>query len=196
MRLSPTTGALHSQAPRVRIPYVPAGRAFNGMGVAPLVAIAIPAIISGVTSAIGLLMNRQGGAQKMAATQIVNELERQLATNRDGYLAQPVRTVSMQAAALRNFDEGWSLVIANCSDPALGRAGQACIEDRSPGGRWDWRSYYRDPIANDPDVQPDPSIVSSVGGAFSAVTSGFSPLLLAAALVAVAALTMQGGRAA
>lgn len=195
MRLSPTEGALRFEALRVRVPHTPAGRAVlgGGMGVAPLVAIAIPAVISGVTSAIGLLMNRQGGAQKIAATQIVNEIERQLAANRDGYLALPVRYRSTQAAALRNFDEGWSLVVTNCSDAALGRAGQACIEDRSPGGRWDWRSYYRDPIANDPDVQPDPTITSSVGNAFSSVASGFSPLLLAAALIAIAAV-VSGGR--
>ena len=172
----------------------------SGMGVAPLVAIAIPAAISAVTSAIGLIMNRQNGAQKVAATQIVKEIERQLIANRDGYLAQPVRTRSMQAAALANYDNGWQLVVQNCSNPQLAQAGQRCIEDRLPGSRWPWQSYYRDPIADDPDVVDDPTITDSIVDGFSvfdsvatAATGGGPNMLFLAAAVLVGLALFMGG---
>ena len=103
----------------------------------------------------------------------------------------------MQAAALNNFDTVWAALEQACSDPSLGKAGQNCISDRQAGscaykvksvgswqgGKWvpgqggngsgsacwNWFIGYRSPIADDPNVQPDPTPASSVA---SAVASG------------------------
>lgn len=131
------------------------------------------------------------------ATSIVNQVEPILAQNLTAYLSEPVHYASLQAAALNNFDTAWAAVVQNCSNPALGSAGQNCVSDRqrgscayktSPGGWngktftgagangsgstcWNWFVGYRDPIANDPNVVPDPSASSS--SVLSAV--GISP---------------------
>jgi len=113
-----------------------------------------------------------------AANQAGDMLE-QLVHN---YVANPVRTVSMQSAALTAFDHVWAALEQTCSNPQFAAAGQRCITDRqrgactwkaSPGGWnpdgtytfagksgsgdtcWNWFVGYRDPIANDPFVIPD-----------------------------------------
>lgn len=122
------------------------------------------------------------GQTCIAATTVVNQLALILQQNLDAYMSSPVHYYSMQQQALANFDTTWQRVVAGCSDPALGAAGQRCIGDRqrgachyktSPGGWsngvyttpgaadsgdtcWNWFVGYRDPIANDPTVVPDP----------------------------------------
>jgi hypothetical protein len=127
------------------------------------------------------------GQTCVQATAIVNQVEPILSQNLQHYLSSPVRTKSMQQAALNNFDTAWAAVVANCNNPALQAAGQRCITDRqqgsckyhvSPGGWqgttftpygsngsgstcWNWFVGYRDPIANDPNVVPDSAVTSS-----------------------------------
>jgi hypothetical protein len=100
------------------------------------------------------------------------------------------RTRSSQAAALKNFDDAWAYLTSAeaCGNPQLGNPGKACISDRSRGGRWDWFSYYRDPIAQDPNVKEDPvadSISQLIPGA-SAETVSQMQSLLPFALIALA----------
>lgn len=116
-------------------------------------------------------LNRRGPQQKVASTAIVNELEPVLKENLDAYLAGP-RTRSRQALHLAQFDMAWDYLKSQegCGNPELGKPGQNCIADRSRGGRWDWASYYRDPIAKDPDVQEDPAepAIGTTAGAAAA----------------------------
>lgn len=107
-------------------------------------------LVAGVTLALGLWLNRKGPKQKVASTAIVNELEPLLKQNLDAYQQGP-HTKTSQAAALKNFDDAWAFLVSadGCGTEALGNPGKACIADRSPGGKWNWFAYYRDPIAND-----------------------------------------------
>jgi hypothetical protein len=146
----------------------------------------VGAAIAGVGLLIGALIANSGcGPTCVMATHIVDQLEPQLKANRDAYMAGP-RTRSNQAAALANFDNAWAWLTSMqaCGSPELGDAGKRCISDRDRGGRWDWFSYYRDPIANDPTVAPDP--VSSIASAFS--TS--NPSLLVALLLIAAGVIL------
>ena len=162
----------------------------------------IGAAVAGVVLALTLLFNRKGPKQRVATTSIVNKVEPLLQENLAGYMAGP-RTVSSRAQALENFKAGWAYVVEYCDTPAMGDPGQACVRDRQPGGRWDWKSYYHDPIAGDAGVIPDPVEGSTVTrnangtvtvtppaetamGLPAAVAGIPTPLLLgAAALVAV-----------
>ena len=138
-------------------------------------AVAVPAIMSGVTSAISFITGRKGGKQKEAATILVERLEPELIRNLQAYQASD-RTESIQAAALANFDQAWAWLESpdGCGTAALGKAGRACLADRTRGGSHDWFRRYRDPIANDPDVQPDPPLTTQL----SEEAAGFlSPIL-------------------
>lgn len=126
-----------------------------------LSAAAVPVIgaaVAGVMLGLQLIINRKGPRQKVASTQIVDELEPLLKNNVIAYLSGP-RTRASQAAALQNFDDAWAYLAGGeaCGNPQLGNPGQACIADRNRGGRWDWFSYYRDPIAQDAGVKADPA---------------------------------------
>lgn len=121
----------------------------------------VGAVIFGVTTAIGLWLNRKRPKQKVATTQIVNEAEPFLQQNLQAW-NQSAKTFADQAAALANFDTIWGEVVRACGDPTMGDPGRWCIDDRKPGGKWDWFARYRDPIVNDPNVVPNPSGAESL----------------------------------
>lgn len=138
----------------------------------------IGAAVVGVTMWLSAMYKR--GAQKEAATNIVDQIEVQLKANLDGYLNGP-RTVESQLQALANFDAGWDAVVQNCSNPELGSAGQRCISERQQGGiaPWcttpdkrgcDWFTRYRDPIANDVPVQT-PNVLQGEGLAVDTINT-------------------------
>lgn len=128
-------------------PAIAAGSAGGPVG------LAVGLAVTGVTFALQAIFARKGPRQRVASTSIVNDLEPQLQANLDGYFSGP-RTPESQAAALANFDAAWQFLVSSqaCGSPDLGNPGRACIADRSRGGRWDWASYYRDPIAADVPV--------------------------------------------
>jgi hypothetical protein len=102
------------------------------------------------------------------------------------------KTQSTQAAALDVFNKAWNGVVQYCSNPALTSGGIHCLDDRQRGGKYDWWVYFYDPIANDPNVIPDP-VASSSGIDLSPVTSSQVgglplPLLLGIGLVIVAVI--------
>lgn len=153
----------------------------------------VGAIVAGVTIGLMALLNRKGPKQKVATTQIVDSVEPYLAENRDGYFAGP-RTRSSQAQALANFDAGWDYVRQNCGDATMGDPGKRCISERDRGGRWDWFALYRDPIVNDPGVQPDPASPGVVEAIFGGGPSSNSPVPLFLAMGLAVAALMLGGR--
>lgn len=74
------------------------------------------------------------GATCTQATSIANQVGDLLSQNAQAYVAAPVRTQSMQAAALATFDGAWAQLVQACSNPALSTAGQNCISQRQRGG--------------------------------------------------------------
>jgi hypothetical protein len=111
-----------------------------------------------------------------------------LKQNVAAYLALPVpRYASQQAAALAVFDHAYAGLLSGCNVGSLGNAGQRCVIERlSPSfcaanpqyigqatnlgttcGRFPWPDWYRTPVAQDPNVVPDP--VATVGGGSGSV---------------------------
>jgi hypothetical protein len=130
-----------------RIGDVSAALAFNpvtaGIGVATSLA---SAAITGWMQSIQLSHNAD-----TATTLIVNGLAQQLSNLVNAYMSEPASCAS-QRAALDAYDSAWAWLqsSAACGNPTYGSAGNRCISDRAPGGKYPWQSYYRDPIANDP----------------------------------------------
>lgn len=117
---------------------------------------------AGITAGVGLAVAvvftwlnsiKASHAADTATTAIVNQLADLLQKNLDAFKAGP-RTCADKQAALAAYDAGWAWLISPqaCGNPSAaiqaGGAGKRCVEDRQPGGRWPWQSYYRDPIAN------------------------------------------------
>ena len=136
------------------------------------------------------------------ATQYANQVEPLLQQNLQQYISSSVRTVSMQAAAVNNYNTAIAALEQACGQANLGSAGTNCIDERvdasscqwkaSPGG-WsgacpgtyqgygasgsgnacvNWVILYLDPIQNDPCVQPDSVLTSSSGS--TSTSSGSS----------------------
>lgn len=136
-------------------------------------AIAIP-VIGAVAAAIIFWLNRKGPQQKVETTKIVDAAEPILKQNLLVW-NQSTKTRSIQLQMLANFDAVWARIVQLCSDSRYGDPGHNCISDRQAGGKWDWFAYYRNPIADDPNVVADSSaggaIVDSAVGASSIVSS-------------------------
>jgi hypothetical protein len=144
------------------------------------------------------------GQSCIDASNYVNEAEQYFVQNVAAYTSSPVRTQSMQTQALANFDTAYAALVAKCQQIGgqggvnciKDRQSGACKWKASPwtwaqtsgGGYaytpagaagsgsqcWNWVYGYRDPIANDPDVVPDASTLTS---ATSSVSSALSSLL-------------------
>lgn len=110
---------------------------------------------------------------KIDASNAANEASNQMEQNLQSWQALPKteKCSSIQAYYLQNYDNLWQALVSYCSNPQLGSAGQRCISDREPGGRWPYQTYYRDPIANDSSVLPDAECPALVGQTTSSVTS-------------------------
>ncbi len=184
-------------------------------------------LAGGIVAAVGALTTLIGGffkpdITKIEASNIVNQIEAQtLIPMRASWQALPAsqKYASVQAHYLNVFDQAWNAVLQGCGNPALGTAGGACISDRQQGACHytvdgqtpgvppncgNWFVWYRDPIANDPNVIPDPvigagtgaggsSVVGSVDSAAAGVSQalGISPLAIGGILIAAA--LMLGG---
>jgi hypothetical protein len=173
-----------------------------------------------IVAAVGALTGLIGGlfapnVNNIAATHIVDQIETQLNQLEAGWQALPPsqKTQTNQAAFLELIDAALNKVQQGCSNPALGTSGQRCISERlvqggtapwcpNPGHMGcDWVTAYRVPIANDPNVIPDPvatvggSVGGTVGGSIdntvatvSQALGGVSPLWLGVGLIAAALL--------
>lgn len=186
---------------------------FAGIG-APIVA-----IVGTVVIVAGKIIEFVGwgdgcGHNCVLTSEWANKAEDLLKQNINAYFSSAVRNKSTQDAALGGFDAIWAQLATACGQKQLGGAGIRCTGDREqgackwkqtgespwPGGPklgecWNWFSAYRDPIANDTGVVPDSVIdMGSVGAAVDSIFGGSGssstvPLLLVAALVAVAVLS-------
>jgi len=186
-----------------------AGTAAGIWGMSATVAIPIiGAAVAGVTLALMAWFNRKGPHQKVETTKIVNELEPYLLQNLQGYQAGP-HTRSSQAQALANFDAVWQTLKENCDQEQYGEPGKRCVSDRQAGSCewkdagqcWNWFVGYRDPIANDPNVKPDPVLGSAgelidslTGGIFSTSSGGSGTYLLLAGILLFAAFAFGGSK--
>jgi hypothetical protein len=155
------------------------------------------------TLALTAIFNRKGPKQKIATTQMVEKLANAQGTgmmqqNLQGYMDGP-HTKSSQAQALANYDAMWAWLVENCGDPAEGDPGKRCISERQRGGIYDMAAGNRDPIANDPNVKPDPilgatgELIDSVTGQLFNTSSGGTGYLILAALL-LAGVFFIGGR--
>jgi hypothetical protein len=136
-------------------------------------------------------------------TEWVNQVEADvLKPNLAAWQALPAdkKYYTLQQTALNTFTQAWGQIVQLCSNPQLGSAGTNCLKDRQRGGKWDWFSYYYDPIANDPQVIPDPVATTSgsvTGAIDSTVTSlsqslgGISPLWIGVGIIAAALLLVS-----
>jgi hypothetical protein len=173
-----------------------------------------------IIAAVGALTGLIGGffkpdLTKEEASSIVDKIEAQtMKPLRASWQSLPAaqKTQSMQAQYLAVFDGAWNQVVQGCANPALGSAGQACTGDRAqgachytldghtpgqpPSNCGNWFTWYRDVIANDPNVIPDPlsgssnsSVAESISTSLSTLFSGNSvaspmvPLLIGGALL-------------
>lgn len=182
----------------------------------------VGAAIAGLT-AVGIAiasMFKGCGQTCIQATQYANQADSILATNVNHYTSSPVRYASMQAAALNNFDTTWAALQQACNQPSLGQAGINCIADRQAGachwkaspGKWNddgtwtpwgaagsgdacynWFSGMRDPIANDPFVQPDPVAPTGTSAGTSTTTTGTTDTGILGSVPALTSSVQLGG---
>lgn len=123
------------------------------------------------------------GATCTQATRIINEATAAANKLRDQYLAQPIHYKSTQVATLQYLNQLMDYVRQACGSTSLGAAGQRCVHENldrgavsawCPAGGCGWPEKIIDPVANDPNVVPDPSPVSQVGSALSSIFGGGS----------------------
>ena len=69
-----------------------------------------------------------------------NQVEAALQQNLQAYLSAPVRTTSMQAAAVNNYTTGIAALQQACGQAALGQAGVNCIDQRVNASSCQWKA--------------------------------------------------------
>lgn len=158
---------------------------------AALTSTVIGAAVAGVMLAIMAIVSRKGPKQKTLTTQYAEEMINLLRKNLNEYMAGP-HTASSQAVALAAFDQGqaWLFGSEACGSPEMGDPGLRCIFERQPVGtctqaqadaaheplsdcgKYSMSRDLRDPIANDPNVKPDPTFIEETGQLIDSVTGG------------------------
>lgn len=131
-----------------------------------LIGMAIGLAINGIIAWVRSIKLKN--AQKVGATTDANEAEYKIKDLLEAWNTS-AKTRSEQVAALAAFDEIWAWLVspAGCGNTQLGTAGQRCISERMAGGTvpgtgGNWFVWYRDPIAHDPNVIPDPVAGSKI----------------------------------
>lgn len=186
----------------------------------------IGAAVGAAVGIIGTLITNlfQPNVQKIQASNDANQIEPILQQNVANWFSIPTnqRYASVQAAALNVFNQAWAQYVSLVT-PLLNKAPNSitdrqqgachfhtaqpcgwqgntfvsCGPNVSNGGYcWNWWVGYHDPIANDPNVQPDSaassasSSSSSAAGDVSVAGVSISPyLLVGAGLLALALVT-------
>jgi hypothetical protein len=172
--------------------YISTGITTTGGLLAALIpAVAAVPLIGPIIGGVALLVSALGigngcGGTCTEATQVVNQAEPILKQNLEAAQQTLANngclTSSEQATLVANFNSVWNQVKQQCGQiPAPG--GTQCISDRSPGGRYDWTSYYLTPIMNMPVCD-----ASSVGASLGSM----NPLLLIGGGILVLGLMMGG----
>lgn len=98
----------------------------------------------GAIVAVAVLMVKvfQGCGQTcVAASNYSNQVESQLLQpNLAAYVNSPIRTVSMQAAAINNYNTAIAALEQACGQASLGSAGTACIDERVNASSCQWKA--------------------------------------------------------
>lgn len=143
------------------------------------------AISAGVSAIAGLFTPDYN---KIDASNFANEIAAQMLANLNSWYALPAssKTVAVQNYYISNYNNLWNSLVQYCSNPSLGTAGQNCISDREPSGKYPWATYYLDPIQNDTKViqsntsvvvtNPTSGVDVTVGGTSSLLDSSESLL--------------------
>lgn len=132
----------------------------EGMGLAfiPIIAMAVASAIStGGTIVAG--QKRNNSQLKVMATTATDEVERNLAANRDWFLSLPNPTLSEKQAVVDFFNQQWGAWVQAMT--GLGEPGQRAVRERQRDGvnSWgsDWWELYLDPILAKKVVEELPS---------------------------------------
>lgn len=156
------------------------------------------------------------GNSCIEASDYANQIEPLLVQNLNTYTNTPAgqRTVTMQQAAINNFNASFSRLVTACQNIG-GQGGTNCIKDRQAGGCkwkatpwkwnsdgtftpagaagsgsscWNWVYGYHDPIANDPYVVPDSTINGATTELGTSLSSAVSTLTANPLLLIAAAI--------
>lgn len=102
----------------------------------------VGAVIAGVIGiALAIASTFKGcGATCVDASNYANQVEPILNQNLQTYLSSPIRTVSMQAAAINNYNTAIASLEQACGQAALGSAGQNCIDERVNASSCQWKA--------------------------------------------------------
>ena len=179
--------------------------ALTGSAICPPcgIALAIGASLVGIITK----MAAGCGNSCIEASDAANQAEPLLVQNVSNYTSAPVRYKSLQAAALANFDQIFTALEQKCqqiggaggTNCIKDRQAGACkwkatpptwtknadgsysYTPAGPAGSgsscWNWVAGYRDPIANDPGVVPDPPAQSAPGDVLTSLSTSLSSLL-------------------
>jgi hypothetical protein len=136
--------------------------------------------------------------KKIAASNEANTISDQMLANLNSWkaLSAAQKTTDVQAYYINNYNQLWNALVQYCSNQQLGSAGQNCIADRSPTGKYPWNVYYLEPIQNDPQVHQasvTQQAVMAVQGPITQIEaktglSGTALLAIAAGAIAVGLL--------
>lgn len=103
----------------------------------------VGAVIAAIAG-VGVLLAKtfQGcGATCVQASQYANQVELNvLRPNVQAYLSSPIRTVSMQAAAINNYNTAIAALQQACGQAALGQVGVNCIDQRVNASSCQWKA--------------------------------------------------------
>lgn len=136
--------------------------------------------IGGAITGLMLLFGRKGPKQKLAATDIVNAAATFFQTNDADFFAGRIS----KQEALSRFEQVANEAFNQLAQ--LGDPGHRAIEERKPGGKYDWWKDHYDPIATAATATPNP-LQSVMAGNVSSP----SPLIMIAGLAVVAYALMS-----
>jgi hypothetical protein len=160
-----------------------AGGPLTPIGLGLLIAGGLTTLGSGLLHVFGVGVRNPYEDRDVAS---LNALEVQLQQNLAAWQSGS-KTTNEQQQRLAAFDYYFQQLAQLCSDPGLGlNWASGCINDRKPGGKYDWYAMYRTPIANDTPSDAG-SLVGSVSGVF-----GGSNLVYIAGGALVLGLLMAG----
>lgn len=110
----------------------------GSMSTAGIVGLAINGIIA-ITQLLIKLFSGCGQTCTQATT-YANQVEPILNQNLQAYLSSPIRTVSMQAAAINNYNTAIASLEQACGQAALAQAGVNCIDERVNASSCQWKA--------------------------------------------------------
>ncbi len=174
---------------------VSTGAFLSSIGIASAASGPLAPFVIAAGALVALLGNVFSGCGQtcVQATSVANSVENVLKQNLAAWQSSQ-KLQSQQIAALANFDYAYGKLLSGCSDPSLGNAGKRCVIERlgtkdcannpqyqqqasslgTTCARFPWPDWYRDPIANDPNVIPDPVTPTSILDGTTPISSVFS----------------------